>query len=113
MHGAMLAPAGGRGAFTTRNGHGWPARQRNDVALGGALFAAHVLLTIRNALAHAVHVVGLGKPMLSVSSARIVGVDLALLHFLRPLLTACVSTVGMPAADLGRRCQFRRLVSAR
>ena len=90
-----------------------PARQRNDVALGGALFAAHVLLAIRDALAHAVHVVGLGKPMLSVSSARIVGVDLALLHFLRPLLTACVSTVGMPAADLGRRCQFRRLVSTR
>ena len=87
----------------------WTASQSNDVALRGALFAAHVLLSVRDTLAYAVHVVRFGKTMLSVSSARLIGIHLALLHLLGPLLTASVTTVAL--ANNLARCQFRRLVT--
>ena len=85
------------------------ARQSNDVALGGALLSAHVLLAISDALADRVHVVGLGEAMLSVATV-LIGIHLSLLHLLRPLLTSCVSTSLRAAANFGG-CQFRRLVT--
>ena len=41
-----------------------PTRQSYDVTLGCALLAPHVLLSIRDALTHAVHVVRLSQSML-------------------------------------------------